>query len=64
MTAYRTITITCDECRKTIISDEFANIPLARRAAKQIYGMKDKVVKNGSHWDLCKKCADGYEEEL
>lgn len=56
MTAVRCITIRCDQCGIVIDSDEFDDIPEARRLAKEYKGMKVRRVQNGSLWDICKDC--------
>lgn len=61
MSAYRTVTVICDECGTEIITDEFENLQHARRVAKTKTGMRQKRVANGSVWDYCSKCVNGME---
>jgi len=61
MTAYRTITVNCDQCGKGIVTDDFESIPEARRTAKGMGLMVVRVVKNGSRWDFCTSCAKNWK---
>jgi len=64
MSVYRVLRVICDKCRKEITVDEFDDKVDARRVARESFGMRTRVVRNGSKWDFCSDCHIEYEKEL
>ena len=64
MSVYRVLSVICDKCRTEIICDEFDDKIDARRVARECFGMRTRVVRNGSKWDFCKECHEIYEKGL
>jgi len=58
----RVLRVCCDKCRMEIIADEFDDKADARKVARESFGMRTRVVMNGSKWDFCEDCHKEYEK--